>query len=222
MISMICAASQNGVIGVDNRLPWRLPADMKFFKTTTLGHPIIMGRKTYESIGRPLPGRTNIVVSRQPNYQAQGCLVADSLEQALTLGQPDDEIFIIGGAVIYQQGLAIADKIYLTIIHQDFAGDTFLFDIDDTLWQESSRTDYTPDDKNPWPYSFITLEKKWTDGIEASQRPRIIAVTADLVAAGRDSYLAYGTYGMDDFISNPVQILMTAGLTVPMFYKWLW
>jgi dihydrofolate reductase len=106
-----------------------------------------------------LPGRTNIVVTRQAAYQAEGCLVASSLKQATALGQNDHEIFIIGGAEIYRQAIHLADRIYLTIIHHDFQGDTFLFDIDDTLWRETSRMDYAPDEKNVWPYSFITLER---------------------------------------------------------------
>ena len=160
IISLICAASQNGVIGVDNRLPWRLPADLKRFKALTMGHHIVMGRKTHESIGRPLPGRTNIVVTRQQNYPAEGCLVASSLAKAIELGQADQEIFIIGGAIIYRQALEFADRIYLTVIHQDFAGDTFLFDIDEEVWQETAREDFEPDAQNRFPYSFVILERK--------------------------------------------------------------
>ena len=159
IISLICATSQNGVIGLNNRLPWRLPADMKRFKSLTMGHHVLMGRKTYESIGKPLSGRTNIVITRQPNYQAKDCLVAASLEAAISLCQDEAEIFVIGGATIYQQALEIAHRIYLTIIHEQFEGDTFLFDIDKAIWRETSREDFEPDEKNKFRYSFLTLEK---------------------------------------------------------------
>jgi len=159
IISLIYAASQNGVIGIDNRLPWRLPADMKRFRNLTTGHHVLMGRKTYESIGKPLSGRTNIIITRQQNYQAGGCLIAASLERAISLCQDDNEIFIIGGATIYQQALEFANRIYLTIIHEEFKGDTFLFDIDKTIWQETSREDFEPDEKNKFRYSFLILEK---------------------------------------------------------------
>ena len=135
-ISMICAASQNEVIGVDNKLPWRLPADMKRFKALTMHHHVIMGPKTHESIGRPLPDRTNIIITRRPDYRVAGCLVASSVEAGIRLCQADDEIFIIGGATIYYQALKLADRLYLTIIHETFEGDTFLFDIDEAIWQE--------------------------------------------------------------------------------------
>jgi len=159
IISLIYAASQNGVIGIDNRLPWRLPADMKRFRNLTTGHHVLMGRKTYESIGKPLSGRTNIIITRQQNYQAGGGLIAASLERAISLCQDDNEIFIIGGATIYQQALEFANRIYLTIIHEEFKGDTFLFDIDKTIWQETSREDFEPDEKNKFRYSFLILEK---------------------------------------------------------------
>jgi dihydrofolate reductase len=159
-VSLICATSQNGIIGLNNRLPWRLPADLAHFKKLTMGHHILMGRKTYESIGRPLPGRTNIVITRQKDFQADGCLIAHSFKEAIKLCRGDDEIFVIGGADIYQQTLPVADKIYLTIIHQDFEGDTFLFEIDKTVWLEISREDFEPDEKNKFRYSFLTLEKR--------------------------------------------------------------
>jgi len=160
IISLICAASQNGVIGVDNRLPWRLPADMKRFKRLTMGHHVLMGRKTYQSIGHPLVGRTNIVISRRPTFQAEGCLVASSLPQAIALCKNDDEIFVIGGAAIYQAALPLAHRIYLTVIHHTFEGDTFLFDLDEPTWQELSREDFEPDEKNRYRYSFLTFERR--------------------------------------------------------------
>jgi dihydrofolate reductase len=158
MIALICAAAQNGVIGLDNQLPWHLPADLKRFKTLTMGHTILMGRKTFESIGRPLAGRTNIVITRQAAYQADGCLIAPSLAKAIELAQPDPEIFIIGGAAIYRQALPYANRIYLTLVHAEFTGDTFLFEIDPAMWREVSREDFDPDEKNDVPYSFLVLE----------------------------------------------------------------
>jgi dihydrofolate reductase len=165
IISLICATSQNGVIGLNNQLPWHLPADLAHFKKLTMGHHILMGRKTYESIGRPLPGRTNIVITRQQNFQADGCLIVHSLEEAIELCQGDDEVFVIGGAEIYQQTLPVADKIYLTIIHQDFEGDTLLFEIDKTIWREITRKDFEPDEKNKFDYSFLTLEKSEVNNV---------------------------------------------------------
>lgn len=158
-LSLIVAASRNGVIGKENKLPWRLPADLKRFKQLTGGHPVIMGRKTFESIGKPLPGRTNIVVTRQKDFQACGVLVAHSLENALRYCEKEPEVFAIGGATIYEQALPLADKIYLTLIHQDFEGDA-RFEFDRSAWKEVSREDHPPDAANPHPYSFLTLEKK--------------------------------------------------------------
>jgi dihydrofolate reductase len=159
MLSLLVAVAHNGVIGRHNRLPWRLSADLKRFRALTLGHHVLMGRKTYESIGRPLPGRTNVVITRQPDFQAEGIMVAHSLEEALALAAGDEQIFVAGGAEIYRQALPRVDRIYLTVIHHDFEGDTFLFDLDKSVWRETSRVDYLPDDKNPYPYSFVELER---------------------------------------------------------------
>ena len=158
-VSLICAVSQNGVIGANNRLPWRLPADLKRFKRLTMGHPVIMGRKTFESIGKPLPGRTNILITRQEDFQAPGCRAAASLEEALELCGNDPEIFVIGGASVYSQALPFADRIYLTQIHHDFQGNTRLFPIDPAAWQETSREDFPADSQNPYSYSFLTYER---------------------------------------------------------------
>ncbi len=160
MLSLIVAASQNGVIGIQNRLPWKLPADLKRFKQLTLGHPVIMGRKTFESIGKPLPGRTNIVLTRQIGLKLCGCLTAPSLQDAIFLCGDKEEIFAIGGASLYEKALPLADQIYLTRIHQDFEGDTFLFPIDPAAWQESSREDHPPDASNLYPYSFLLYTRK--------------------------------------------------------------
>ncbi len=159
MISLIVAVSQNGVIGANNKLPWRLPADLKRFKELTMGHPILMGRKTFESIGKPLPGRTNIVITRQKDFACCGALTGPSLEKALEMCGDAEEVFVIGGAEIFQQALPLADKIYLTVIHQDFDGDA-RFTFDKNSWHEVSRQDFTPDAANPHPYSFLTYEKQ--------------------------------------------------------------
>jgi dihydrofolate reductase len=158
-LSLVCAASSNDVIGAKNRLPWRLPADLIRFKQLTLRHSILMGRKTYESIGRPLPERTNIVISHQAQFQAPGCQTADSLEKGLGLCDETEEIFVIGGANIYQQTLPLAQKIYLTRIHQTFEGDTYLFPIPKGVWRQTQREDFQPDEKNLYPYSFLTYQR---------------------------------------------------------------
>ena len=159
-ISLIVAAARNGVIGAQGKLPWHLPADLKRFKQLTLGHPILMGRKTFESIGKLLPGRTNILLTRQEDFQAPGCRAAASLEEALKLCGNDPEIFVIGGASVYSQALPFADRIYLTQIHHDFQGDTRLFPIDPAAWQETSREDFPADPENPYPYSFLTFRRR--------------------------------------------------------------
>jgi len=158
-ISIIVAASQNGVIGANNRLPWRLPADLKRFKQITLGHPILMGRKTFDSLGKPLPGRTNIVITRNKDLKTCGALTAPSLEDAIRLCRDDEELFLIGGASIYEQALPLADRIYLTLIHQDFEGDTLMFNLDKTTWKEVSRQDFSANADNSFPFSFILLER---------------------------------------------------------------
>jgi len=160
MISLIAAMASNRVIGINNTLPWHLPADFKHFKAVTMGKPILMGRKTYESIGRPLPGRTNIIITHNPSYVAEGCYVVNSIEQALTLTEDDVEVMVIGGASFYQQTLAIAQRIYLTVIHHEFEGDAHFVEYDESIWHEVERADYQPDEKNCYPYSFLTLEKK--------------------------------------------------------------
>ncbi|GHV15313.1 dihydrofolate reductase [Fibrobacterales bacterium] len=126
-ISIIVAISENGVIGKDNSLPWRMPADLQYFKKTTLGHPIIMGRKNYESILRPLPERTNIILTRNPNFTAFGCEIAANLQDAFNIAEKtgSDECFVIGGAEIYEEALPFCQKLYVTVIHKDFEGDVY-------------------------------------------------------------------------------------------------
>ncbi len=161
LISLIVAAAENNVIGRDNQLIWRLPADLAFFKQKTTGHTIIMGRKTYESMGRALPNRTNIIISRQQDFNAIGGSLASSLEEALEkVTDKNEEVFIIGGAEIYRQALPIAEKIYLTRVHAQFEGDTFLPEITPADWRETFREKHQPDDKNPYPYSFIELVRR--------------------------------------------------------------
>ena len=157
MISLIVAASQNGIIGANNQLPWRLPADLKRFKQLTMGHPILMGRKTFESIGKPLPGRTNIILSRRKELTCCGAMVVNTLEEALLYCENEKELFVIGGAEIFAQTLSFTDRIYLTTIHKDFEGDARLFEIDPKVWKETAREDFLAE---PLPYSFITLERK--------------------------------------------------------------
>ncbi len=159
-ISAICAMSENRVIGNHNQLPWHLPADLKHFKKITSGKPILLGRKTYESIGRPLPDRCNIVITRDMHFQAPGCLVVNSIEHALEAVAYSEEVFIIGGALLYHQTLSMIQRLYMTLIHQNFDGDAFFPDIDLHEWRETERIDHQADAENPYAYSFIVLDKK--------------------------------------------------------------
>ena len=160
LVSLICAVSRNGIIGRGNQLPWKLPNDLKRFKALTMGHPIIMVRKTFESIGKPLPGRDNVVVSRQPGYRAEGCHVVASLEEALKVCRAAGEAFVIGGASLYEEALPAAHRIYLTEVHQDIAGDVRMPLMDHAVWGEISRENHPADDTHPYAYSFVTLEKR--------------------------------------------------------------
>jgi dihydrofolate reductase len=155
-LSLIVARANNGVIGKDNQLPWRLPADLKYFKAVTMGKPIVMGRKTFESIGRPLPGRQNIVVTRNPDFISAGITVVHSVEAAIAAANEAAEIMLIGGTELYTLSLALADRIYLTAIHQDFDGDAH-FPALDSQWQQVSRDDHVSDDGLA--YSFCVFEK---------------------------------------------------------------
>ena len=159
MISIIAALAENRVIGVNNTLPWRLPNDLKHFRRLTTGHAIILGRKNYESIGKPLPERTNIVITRNRDFHADGCLIAHSLDEALALASNDPEIFIIGGAEIYRAALARADRLYLTRVHAAIAGDTYFPEFDETEWQEISRERHATDERHAFDYSFVVFER---------------------------------------------------------------
>jgi len=158
-VSAIVAIGENNAIGKNNQLLWHMPADLKHFKDITSGHTIIMGRKTFDSVGKPLPRRRNIVVTRQ-DIAIPGCEVVKSVDEALALCEDENEVFIGGGAEIYKVAMAQTDRIYLTIIHQSFDADTFFPEIDTSEWLETTREDYPADEKNPIPYSFITLERR--------------------------------------------------------------
>ncbi|MFA6924595.1 MAG: dihydrofolate reductase [Bacteroidales bacterium] len=160
VISIIVAVAENNVIGKDNKLIWHLPADLVNFKKITMGHHIIMGRKTFESIGKPLPGRTSVIITKQKDYKVDGCITANSLEEALGIASNDTEVFIVGGAEIYRQSIDIADKIYFTKVYENFGGDVFFPEIDMNKWEISSKTDFLPDEKNKIQYSFIIFVKK--------------------------------------------------------------
>ncbi len=158
-ISIIVATSENHAIGKNNQLLWHMPADLKHFKDITAGHSIIMGRKTFDSVGKPLPKRRNIVVTRQ-DITIPGCEVVRSIDEGIALCEGEVEVFIGGGAEIYRQAMLKTDRIYLTIIHKTYDADTFFPEIDYSEWKETEREDFQPDEKNKLPYSFITLEKK--------------------------------------------------------------
>ena len=156
-ISVIAAMARNHVIGINNRLPWHLPEDLKHFKTLTMGHHIVMGRKTFESLPGVLPGRTSVVITRSPVYQAPGCLVVNSIDNALAACKGDDEAFIVGGAELYAQALALADRLYLTEIQADYDGDARFPDFDRSQWREASREAHRSADGLE--YHFVTYER---------------------------------------------------------------
>ena len=162
IISIIAAVAKNNVIGYKNKIPWRLPADLKYFKKTTLGHHVIMGQNTFESIKTPLVGRTNIILSFNRKFRAKGCITVFSLEEALRIASfaKDNEAFIIGGASVYKQAIDIADKLYITCIDEKFKGDAFFPEIDKNKWKKKSVKKHKIDSKNPYPYSFIVFKKK--------------------------------------------------------------
>ena len=159
-ISIVAAMGNKRVIGIENRLPWRLPADMKHFRAVTMGKSVLMGRKTFESIGKPLAGRTNIVVTQDRSFHPAGISVVHSIDEALAEGAVAGEIMVIGGASFYTQLLPRAQRLYLTEIHHDFAGDAFFPDWDPGEWREVARDNHVPDEDNPYPYSFVTLERQ--------------------------------------------------------------
>ncbi len=160
-ISLIAAMTDDRVIGIRNRLPWKLPADMQWFRRHTLGKPIVMGRNTFESFGaKPLPERRNIVITRDPDYRAEGAVVVHDIEAALQAAGEAEEVMIIGGASFYAQMLPRADRLYLTFVHADIEGDAWFPEFDPADWQEVYREDRPADAKNPHDISFVILERK--------------------------------------------------------------
>ena len=162
MITIIAAIAKNNALGKDNDLIWHLPEDLKRFKKTTTGHSILMGRNTFESIGRPLPNRTSIIITRNENYFKEGCLIANSLEAAIELVKEEAQIFIIGGAQVYTYAMEnnIPDVLDITLVHHEFEADVFFPEIDLKIWEEVSREDFKADEKNKFNYSFLKFEKK--------------------------------------------------------------
>jgi len=164
MISIVAAASDNDVIGKNGTLPWKMPADMKFFKNLTMGHTVVMGRKTYESMGKPLSGRKNVVITRDRSFKAEGCIVLHSPEDAFKLSETEKEVFIIGGADIYKTVLSMTNKIYLTRIHGTFDGDAYFPKLSEKEWVENTHVTHPADEKNPYSYSFIEFVRKKDSG----------------------------------------------------------
>ncbi|WP_078380282.1 dihydrofolate reductase [Sutcliffiella halmapala] len=160
MISMIVATDKNGLIGKDNDMPWRLPADLAYFKQVTTGSTVIMGRNTFESIGKPLPNRKNIILSRDSNLQIEGCETLSSITEVEKMAKLDEEIFIVGGANIYKQLLPITETLYLTFIDEEFEGDTFFPKIDTKEWELISNEKGVKDEKNPYDYYFKVYKRK--------------------------------------------------------------
>jgi dihydrofolate reductase len=159
VISIIVAMARNRVIGVDGRIPWHLPEELKRFKRLTLGHHIVMGRKTWESIGRALPGRTSVIVTRQSGYRAPGAKVVHSLDEAITACGSDDEIFVIGGAELYSQSLPRAGRLYLTTVDAEVAGDTFMPELAAGDWREVSKEAFAADERHPHSFRCVTYER---------------------------------------------------------------
>ena len=159
-LTAIAAVAQNGIIGNNNDLIWHLPDDLKHFKQLTKGHTIIMGRKTWESIGsRPLPNRDHVVITRNFDYEAEGAEVVTTIDEALELARNDDQPFIVGGAEIYKLALPFVKKMEITLVHQDFVGDTWFPDFDDSQWKETGSEYHQADDKHKWAFTFKTLER---------------------------------------------------------------
>ena len=160
IVSLIAAMDRNRLIGNRNRLPWHLPADLAHFKQVTMGKPVIMGRKTYESIGKPLPGRTNIVITRSADFQAEGVQIAHSLKQALEYAAGEDEVMVIGGSSIYELALPEADRLYITYVDHSYQGDAWFPDFDLAQWRIIASEEPAADEKNPSDYRFVTYERK--------------------------------------------------------------
>jgi dihydrofolate reductase len=160
IVSSVVAISENNAIGKDNKLLWYLPTDLKHFKQITNGQTIIMGRKTFDSMGKPLPNRRNIVITRNPDLKLDGAEVTNSVAEALSLCKTEEEVFIIGGAEIYKQAMDQTNRIYLTRVHQRFDADAYFPELDMTKWVETAREEHQPDEKNNIAFTFLTLESK--------------------------------------------------------------
>jgi dihydrofolate reductase len=158
-VTFVVAADLGGVIGRDGKLPWRLPADLRHFKQTTMGHPMIMGRRTWDAIGRALPGRRSIVLSRDRGFAPEGAEVAGDPDQALRLAEPADEVMVVGGEAVYRAFLDRCTRIHLTRVHGRFEGDARLPELDTGAWREVERREHPADERNPWAMSFVVLER---------------------------------------------------------------
>lgn len=160
MITLIAAIAENNALGKDNQLLWHLPDDFKRFKTVTTGHYIILGRKTFESFPKPLPNRTHVIITRQKNYNHEGCLIVDSLEKAIDICPKNEELFIIGGGEIYNQSMDIADKLDITKVHHSFEADTFFPQIDMEKWKLAASEFHPKDEKHQFDFTFETYLRK--------------------------------------------------------------
>jgi dihydrofolate reductase len=160
MVTIIAAVAKNNALGKNNKLIWHLPADLKRFKQVTSGHYVIMGRKTFESLGKPLPNRTNVIISRNKNYKAKGCLVVNSLTEALKAANNDDNPYILGGAQIFIEAMSVTDVLDITLIDHEFEADVYFPEIDKNIWEEISRKDCVADSKNKYDYSFVCYKRK--------------------------------------------------------------
>lgn len=158
-VALIVAMAKNRVIGAANKIPWHLPNELQLFKRLTMGHHIVMGRKTYESIGRLLPGRTTVIVTRQRGYEVPGALIAHSVAEAIDACKADDEIFVIGGADLFREALPIADRLYLTLVDAEPQGDVLMPDFDQRIWRETSSESFTADEKHAHAYRFTIYDR---------------------------------------------------------------
>lgn len=159
-LCIIVAMARNRTIGIDNTMPWRIPEDLKHFKALTMGHHMIMGRKTFDSIGKPLPGRTTVVVTRAPNLKIEGCIMAHSLEEAIAVCAGDDKVFIVGGAELYQQALPLVDTLYITEIQQEVEGDAYFPEFDKGAWQAVSREQRSQTEPEALEYHFAVYQRR--------------------------------------------------------------
>ncbi|MEN8765923.1 MAG: dihydrofolate reductase [Wenyingzhuangia sp.] len=160
MTTIIAAIGTNNELGKNNDLIWHLPADLKRFKQVTTGHHMIMGRKTYESIGKPLPNRTTVIITRDLNYKADGCIITNSLEAAIEIAKKDDNAFIVGGAEIYNKAIDLVDELDICEVHSAFDADVFFPNIDQNIWKETKRENFQSDDKNAYDFSFVKYERQ--------------------------------------------------------------